>query len=95
MKSYSNVGFFTFPAYININVQMNITGEFMITGHRGAASLAPENTLAGFKKALQSRVKWTELDTQFSADNIPIIFHDDERRDFRRFLTHHFLDQPN
>jgi len=56
---------------------MNITGEFMIAGHRGAASLAPENTLAGFKKALQSGVKWIELDTQLSADNTPIIFHDE------------------
>ncbi|MGB2739083.1 MAG: glycerophosphoryl diester phosphodiesterase [Cognaticolwellia sp.] len=49
----------------------------MIAGHRGAASLAPENTLAGFKKALQSGVKWIELDTQLSADNTPIIFHDE------------------
>jgi len=56
---------------------MNIAGEFMIAGHRGAAALAPENTLAGFKKALQSGVKWIELDTQLSADNTPIIFHDE------------------
>ena len=56
---------------------MNNTGGFMIAGHRGAASLAPENTLAGFKKALQSGVKWIELDTQLSADNTPVIFHDE------------------
>lgn len=56
---------------------MNIIGEFMIAGHRGAASLAPENTLAGFKKVLQSGVKWIELDTQLSADNTPVIFHDE------------------
>jgi len=49
----------------------------MIAGHRGAASLAPENTLSGFKKALQAGVKWIELDTQLSADNIPVIFHDE------------------
>lgn len=49
----------------------------MIAGHRGAASLAPENTLSGFKKALYSGVKWIELDTQLSADNIPVIFHDE------------------
>lgn len=61
----------------NINVQMNIKGGFMIAGHRGAASLAPENTLAGFKKALQSGAKWIELDTQLSSDNIPVIFHDE------------------
>ncbi len=56
---------------------MNITGGFMIAGHRGAASLAPENTLSGFKKALQSGAKWIELDTQLSADKTPIIFHDE------------------
>ena len=56
---------------------MNITGGFMIAGHRGAASIAPENTLSGFKKALQSGAKWIELDTQLSADKTPIIFHDE------------------
>ncbi|MEL0629175.1 glycerophosphodiester phosphodiesterase family protein [Psychromonas aquatilis] len=49
----------------------------MIAGHRGAASLAPENTLSGFQKAIDSGVKWIELDTQLSADNIPVIFHDE------------------
>jgi glycerophosphoryl diester phosphodiesterase len=49
----------------------------MISGHRGAAGLAPESTLAGFKKALQSGIKWIEVDTQLSADNIPVIFHDE------------------
>jgi glycerophosphoryl diester phosphodiesterase len=56
---------------------MNIIGGFMIAGHRGAASIAPENTLSGFKKALQSGAKWIELDTQLSADKTPIIFHDE------------------
>lgn len=56
---------------------MNITGRYMIAGHRGAASLAPENTLSGFKKALQSGAKWIELDTQLSADKTPVIFHDE------------------
>jgi glycerophosphoryl diester phosphodiesterase len=29
----------------------NQTGSFLMIGHRGAAGLAPENTLAGFKRA--------------------------------------------
>jgi glycerophosphoryl diester phosphodiesterase len=49
----------------------------MISGHRGAAGLAPENTLASFKKAFQSGIKWIEVDTQLSADNTPVIFHDE------------------
>jgi glycerophosphoryl diester phosphodiesterase len=48
----------------------------MITGHRGAAALAPENTLAGIQKAVESGIKWIEIDTQLCADNIPVIIHD-------------------
>ncbi len=48
----------------------------MITGHRGAAALAPENTLAGIQKAVESGIKWIEIDTQLSADKIPVIIHD-------------------
>ncbi|QUM86752.1 MULTISPECIES: glycerophosphoryl diester phosphodiesterase [unclassified Moritella] len=48
----------------------------MITGHRGAAALAPENTLASIQKAAESGIKWIEIDTQLSADNIPVIIHD-------------------
>lgn len=49
----------------------------MIAGHRGALALAPENTLAGFQKAVESNAKWIEVDTQLSADNVAIIFHDE------------------
>jgi glycerophosphoryl diester phosphodiesterase len=49
----------------------------MITGHRGALALAPENTLAGIQKAVECGVEWIELDTQLCADNIPVIIHDD------------------
>ncbi len=33
------------------------TGRIYIVGHRGAAGLAPENTLAAFKKACELGVK--------------------------------------
>ncbi|MGF1723515.1 glycerophosphodiester phosphodiesterase family protein [Photobacterium nomapromontoriensis] len=49
----------------------------MVTGHRGAAALAPENTLAGIKQAAQSGATWIEIDTQLSADCIPVIIHDE------------------
>lgn len=48
----------------------------MIVGHRGAAALAPENTLAGMEKAADLGCQWIETDTHLSADNIPVIFHD-------------------
>ncbi|MFA0304358.1 glycerophosphodiester phosphodiesterase family protein [Vibrio splendidus] len=48
----------------------------MITGHRGAASLAPENTLVSIEQAAKAGADWVEIDTQLSADGIPIVFHD-------------------
>lgn len=49
----------------------------MISGHRGAAALAPENTLASVRKAAESGVSWIEVDTQLSLDGVPIVFHDE------------------
>tara|TARA_R110001583_G_scaffold21088_4_gene80270 strand:+ start:2465 stop:3178 length:714 start_codon:yes stop_codon:yes gene_type:complete len=49
----------------------------MIAGHRGALALAPENTLSGIQKAIESNAKWIEIDTQLSADGVPVIFHDE------------------
>ena len=48
-----------------------------IIGHRGAAALAPENTLAGFAKAAALGVKMVELDAKLSADGEVIVHHDD------------------
>lgn len=46
----------------------------MITGHRGAASLAPENTLVSIEQAAKAGAKWIEIDTQLSADGTPMVF---------------------
>ena len=47
-----------------------------ITAHRGISSIAPENTLAAFKKAAESGCEWIELDVQLCADLVPVIIHD-------------------
>ncbi len=47
-----------------------------IAAHRGVPSLAPENTLAGIYKAAELGLSWIEIDTQLSADGIPVIVHD-------------------
>ena len=47
-----------------------------VIGHRGAAGLAPENTLAAFSKALEIGVDGVELDVQLSADGIAVVHHD-------------------
>jgi glycerophosphoryl diester phosphodiesterase len=48
-----------------------------IIGHRGAAGLAPENTLAAIKKALDLRVYAIEFDVRITADKQFILCHDD------------------
>lgn len=49
----------------------------IIAGHRGAAALAPENTLAGIRLAATTAATGIEIDTQLSADGIPVVFHDE------------------
>jgi len=49
----------------------------MIIGHRGAAALAPENTHSAIKKAADTGINWIEIDVQLTADDIPVIFHDE------------------
>jgi len=48
--------------------------------HRGARSLAPENTLAAARKALQIGADLWECDVALTADGEPVILHDDNLR---------------
>jgi glycerophosphoryl diester phosphodiesterase len=47
-----------------------------IVGHRGAAGLAPENTLAAFQKGLDLGVDAVELDVHLSKDGELVVIHD-------------------
>lgn len=47
-----------------------------IIGHRGIASLAPENTLASLHLAAEHGVKWVELDVSIIKDNTLVLSHD-------------------
>lgn len=49
-----------------------------VMAHRGFSSQAPENTLASFKKAVDYGCPWVELDVQLTADNVPVVIHDQE-----------------
>src|SRR5215467_12304016 len=51
-----------------------------IIGHRGGGSLAPENTLAGFRKASAMGFGAVEFDVMLTADGIPILIHDERTR---------------
>lgn len=48
-----------------------------IIGHRGSADLAPENTLAGIRRAYDEGATFVEFDVKLTADNVPILMHDD------------------
>lgn len=49
---------------------------FDLQGHRGARGLAPENTLAGFQRALDLGVTTLETDVVITKDDVPVIAHD-------------------
>lgn len=49
---------------------------FYVIGHRGAAGLAPENTLAAFKRALNLGIDAVELDILITADGEIVVHHD-------------------
>ena len=48
----------------------------LIIGHAGAGGEAPENTLAGVRKALAAGVDGMEIDVQLCADGVPVLMHD-------------------
>ena len=48
-----------------------------VIGHRGAAAYAPENTLAGFRKAKALGCHWVEFDVRLTGDSQPVLLHDD------------------
>ena len=47
-----------------------------IIGHRGAANIAPENTIAGIKAAMKAGVDAVEFDIRVSKDNKLFLCHD-------------------
>lgn len=47
-----------------------------VIGHRGAAAIAPENTLAGFRAARRAGARWVEFDVRLSRDGKGVVIHD-------------------
>ena len=48
-----------------------------VVGHRGGGALAPENTLAGIRKAAAMGFRGVEFDVMLSADKVPLLIHDE------------------
>ena len=53
-------------------------GTFLKIGHRGAAALAPENTLAAFRRAEELGVDYVEFDVLDLADGTLVLAHSDD-----------------
>ncbi len=49
---------------------------FFVIAHRGSSGIAPENTLAAMRIAVEGGARMVELDVQFSQDNQSVVFHD-------------------
>jgi glycerophosphoryl diester phosphodiesterase len=52
----------------------------LIIGHRGAAHLAPENTLVSFERALRDGADGVEFDVRLARDLVPVVIHDSTLR---------------
>jgi len=48
----------------------------LIIAHRGASALAPENTLAAFKRAVDDGAEGIEFDVRLARDGVAVVFHD-------------------
>ena len=48
-----------------------------IIGHRGVLGHAPENTRAGFHRAVLFGLRWVEFDVALTRDNVPVLLHDE------------------
>lgn len=53
-----------------------IFGKPFIVAHRGASALAPENTFAAFRRAIEDGAEGIEFDVHLAKDNVPVVIHD-------------------
>ncbi len=48
----------------------------LIVAHRGASAVAPENTLAAFRRAIDDGAEGIEFDVRLAKDGVAVVFHD-------------------
>jgi len=60
----------------------------LIIGHRGASTVAPENTMAAFREAIAVGADGIEFDVRLTRDGVPVVIHDSTLRRTAR-LPHH------
>lgn len=55
---------------------MTNTKKTKIIAHRGASGIAPENTLASIRSALDCQADFIEIDVRLTKDEKPVVLHD-------------------
>jgi glycerophosphoryl diester phosphodiesterase len=53
--------------------------DILIIGHKGASSIAPENTLKAFQKAIELKADYVEFDIHITKDGKIVIIHDSDK----------------
>jgi len=56
--------------------EARLASQFDTQGHRGARGRFPENTIRGFKEAIDQGMRTLELDVAVSADSIIVVSHE-------------------
>jgi glycerophosphoryl diester phosphodiesterase len=73
----------------SVDVQRTIkTGLPLISAHRGASRLAPENTRASFVRAIEAGADFVEIDVRTTSDGQQVIVHD---KSLKRTTGHNAL----
>lgn len=69
--------FFAIPWLLPINVTKT-NAKIRVISHRGAANLAPENTIKSIEKAIELKVDKIEVDIHQTSDNVLVVIHDEK-----------------
>lgn len=76
-KTFLCIFIFIFSIVLGeISAQNFVENSVQISAHRGNSMLAPENTLATFRKVLAMGVDFIEIDVRTSSDGALLILHD-------------------
>jgi glycerophosphoryl diester phosphodiesterase len=67
-----------------------IGATMLIIGHRGAAGVAPENSLEALRAGVEAGADMLEFDIHMTADRIPVLIHDNNlmRTHKKRLFVH-------
>ncbi len=63
--------------FLWISVPVILFAQGKIIAHRGASSIAPENTMAAFVKAIKAGVDYIEVDLRLSKEDSIMVIHDE------------------